>query len=207
MLFGRGACNDKGSLTEDSHLRLKRVTYLLLEAPAALHIGQVCYILGMSRVLPCSFFDRPVLDVAKGLIGASLVRRLPSGSIISSMLTEAEAYDGPEDLASHASKGRTPRTEVMFGPPGVSYVYLIYGMHWMLNVVTGEPGYPAAVLIRGTADVTGPARITARLQRDKSLNGRPAKKSSGLWFEDRSIDIADEQIEATPRIGVDYSGD
>lgn len=160
----------------------------------------------MSRVLPVEFFDRPVLDVAKGLIGASLVRRLPDGSIISSMLTEVEAYDGPEDLASHASKGRTPRTEVMFGAPGVFYVYLIYGMHWMLNVVTGEPGYPAAVLIRGTTDVSGPGRITARLQIDKSLNGKPAKKSSGLWFEDRSIVIADEHIEPTPRIGVDYSG-
>ena len=123
------------------------------------------------------------------------------------MLTEVEAYDGPEDLASHASKGRTPRTEVMFGPAGVFYVYLIYGMHWMLNVVTGEPGYPAAVLIRGTTNISGPGRITARLQIDKSLNGRPAKKSSGLWFENHSIVIPVELIETTPRIGVEYSVD
>ena len=157
--------------------------------------------------MPIEFFNRPVLEVAKELIGASLVRRQPDGGTISSMLTEVEAYDGPEDLASHASKGRTPRTEVMFGPPGVFYMYLIYGMHWMLNVVTGERGYPAAVLIRGTTGVSGPGRITAHLRIDKSLNGKPAKKSSGLWFEDRSIDIADEQIDATPRIGVDYSGD
>lgn len=147
-----------------------------------------------------------MLEVARGLIGASLVRRIPDGNTISTMLTEVEAYDGPEDLASHASKGRTPRTEVMFGPAGVFYVYLVYGMHWMLNVVTGEPGYPAAVLIRGTTNIRGPGRITAHLQIDKSLNGKPAKKSSGLWFEERSIVIPYERIETTPRIGVEYSG-
>jgi DNA-3-methyladenine glycosylase len=162
----------------------------------------------MPGILPISFFDRPVLEVARGLIGASLVRRFPDGKTgFSSMLTEVEAYDGPLDLASHASKGRTPRTEVMYGPAGVFYVYLIYGIHWMLNVVTGETGYPAAVLIRGTANISGPGRITARLQIDESLNGKPAKKSSGLWFEDRSIVIPDERIETTPRIGVEYSGD
>jgi DNA-3-methyladenine glycosylase len=161
----------------------------------------------MPRVLRKKFFERPVLEVAKGLIGASLVRQLPDGSTISSLLTEVEAYDGPEDLASHASKGRTPRTDVMFGPAGVFYVYLIYGMHLMLNVVTGEAGYPAAVLIRGTRDISGPGRLTARLQIDKSLNGKHAKKSSGLWFEDRSIVIPDQQIASTPRIGVEYSGE
>lgn len=166
------------------------------------------YIVGMPAVLSKELFERPVLEVAKGLIGCSLVRRMPGGkAVFSSMLTEVEAYDGPEDLASHASKGRTPRTEVMFGPAGVFYVYLIYGIHWMLNVVTGEPGYPAAVLIRGTKDLSGPGRITASLQIDKALNGKPANKLSGLWFEDRSIIIPDEQIETTPRIGVDYSGD
>jgi len=149
------------------------------------------------------FFERPVVEVAKGLIGASLVRRLPDGNTINSMLTEVEAYDGPDDLACHASKGRTARTEVMFGPLGVFYVYLIYGMHWMLNVVTGELGYPAAVLIRGTKNISGPGRITAGLQIDKSLNGKPAKKSSGLWFENRSIVIPHDRIETTPRIGVE----
>lgn len=161
----------------------------------------------MPKILPKGFFERPVLDVAKGLIGASLVRRLADGSTTSSMLTEVEAYDGPEDLASHASKGRTPRTDVMFGPAGVFYIYLIYGMHWMLNVVTGPPGYPAAVLIRGTQDVVGPGRITSRLRIDKSMNGKPATGASGLWFEERTIKIAAKRIQSTPRIGVDYSGD
>lgn len=77
----------------------------------------------------------------------------------------------------------------------------------MLNVVTGELGYPAAVLIRGTASISGPGRITARLRIDKSMNGKPAKKSSGLWFEQRAIDIPDARIQATPRIGVEYAGD
>lgn len=160
----------------------------------------------MPAALPAKFFDRPTLDVARDLIGVSLVRQLSDGTIHSSILTEVEAYDGPDDLASHASKGRTPRTEVMFGPPGIYYVYLIYGMHWMLNVVTGKVGYPAAVLIRGTTAISGPGRVTARLQIDKSLNGAPARKSSGLWFEKRSIQIPDERIVTTPRIGVDYSG-
>ncbi len=165
------------------------------------------YIRGMPGILPRKFFERPVLEVARGLIGVSLVRALPDGTVHSSMLTEVEAYDGPHDLASHASKGRTARTEVMFGHAGVFYVYLIYGIHWMLNVVTGEPEYPAAVLIRGTSDITGPGRITSRLQIDKSLNGKPATKASGLWFEKGSLVIPDNRIETTPRIGVDYSGD
>src|SRR5215212_11379513 len=92
-----------------------------------------CFV--MSRILPVKFFERPVLEVARALLGVSLVRRMPDGKTISLLLTEVEAYDGPHDLASHASKGRTPRTEVMFGPAGVFYVYLIYGIHWMLNVV------------------------------------------------------------------------
>lgn len=161
----------------------------------------------MSKVLPRKFFERPVLEVAHGLIGAALVRTLPDGTTLTSLLTEVEAYDGPEDLACHAAKGRTQRTEVMFGPAGVFYVYLIYGMHWMLNVVTGAPEYPAAVLIRGTSTISGPGRITAQLQIDKSLNGKPATKASGLWFEQGPLVIPDERIEATPRIGVDYSGD
>lgn len=82
----------------------------------------------MPKVLPRAFFERPVLQVAKELVGTSLVRRFPDGATASAMVTEVEAYDGPEDLASHASKGRTPRTEVMFGPAGVFYVYLIYGI-------------------------------------------------------------------------------
>ena len=86
-----------------------------------------------------SFFQRPAEDVARALIGKILVRRLP-GKLLRARLIETEAYLGPDDLASHASKGRTRRTEVLFGPPGRAYVYLIYGLHEMLNVVAGDAG-------------------------------------------------------------------
>ncbi len=97
------------------------------------------------------FFNRPAPEIAKDLLGKFLVRRFPRKSArreIIIMITEVEAYDGPFDKASHASKGRTERNKIMFGPPGYFYVYFTYGMHWMLNVVTGPKDYPSAVLIR-----------------------------------------------------------
>src|SRR3989338_2229715 len=101
----------------------------------------------MRKILPQSFFDRPTLAVARALLGKFLVRRTGKKTL-EAMITEVEAYDGPEDRASHASRGITPRTKIMFGEAGRLYVYFTYGMHWMLNVVTGSRGYPAAVLIR-----------------------------------------------------------
>jgi DNA-3-methyladenine glycosylase len=83
---------------------------------------------------------------------------------------------------------------------------LIYGIHWMLNVVTGPVGYPAAVLIRGTQEISGPGRICSRCQIDKSFNSKPAAKQTGLWFEERPIAIPKKKIISTPRIGVDYAG-
>jgi len=83
---------------------------------------------------------------------------------------------GPDDLASHAARGRTKRNKVMFGPPGMFYVYFVYGMHWMLNVVTGPVGYPAAVLIRGIEGIQGPGRLTKALRINGNLNGRAAGK-------------------------------
>ncbi len=129
-----------------------------------------------------------------------------NGQQIAAEIHETEAYVGPHDLACHASKGRTARTEVMFGPAGYWYVYFIYGMHWMLNVVTGEVDHPAAVLIRGAGDWTGPAKLTKALSIDKGLNGQRAAKSSGLWIEDRGVTVPRRRIQRTPRIGVDYAG-
>jgi DNA-3-methyladenine glycosylase len=83
---------------------------------------------------------------------------------LSRTITETEAYVGPDDLASHAAKGRTKRNEPMFGPPGIFYVYFVYGMHWMLNVVTGPVGYPAAVLIGGVKVIIGPGRLRKALR-------------------------------------------
>lgn len=104
----------------------------------------------MKKVLDKKFFNRDTKTVAKELLGKFLVRKI-GNTEVSVMIVETEAYDGPDDKASHTSKGKTQRTEVMFGKPGIFYVYLCYGMHFMLNVVTREAGYPAAVLIRGAA--------------------------------------------------------
>ena len=122
------------------------------------------------------------------------------------MITEVEAYDGEHDLACHASKGRTRRTEVMYAAGGVWYVYLCYGIHEMLNLVTGRKGQPAAVLIRGLEGLNGPGRLTKALGITRVLNGSPAAKVSGLWIEDRGIVVPHENLHATARIGVDFAG-
>lgn len=120
-------------------------------------------------------------------------------------VVETEAYEGVHDLASHSSKGRTARNEVMFGPPGRFYLYRIYGLHWMLNVVTGEIGEAAAVFIRGVEGISGPAKVAAALGIDASLYGKEARRSSGLWFEHGREDVP-TQIKRTARIGVGYAG-
>ncbi|CAN5327196.1 DNA-3-methyladenine glycosylase [soil metagenome] len=156
------------------------------------------------RVLGPEFFDRPALAVARGLIGKFLVRRR-DGAEAALMLTETEAYDGPNDKASHAYRGRTARNTPMFGPPGTIYVYFTYGMHWMLNLVCREPDYPAAVLIRGAGAVVGPARLTKALGIDRGLNDRRLGVKTGLWVEDRGVTVRPRDIERTPRIGIDYA--
>lgn len=156
-------------------------------------------------VLPESFFQRPAARVARDLLGHNLVRRRGS-TLIPYMITETEAYEGPHDLASHSSRGRTKRTEVMFGPPGRFYVYLVYGLHWMLNVVTGDVGDAQAVLIRGVEGASGPGRVAAALKINASLNGRAAIPASGLWFEQSPRAPRNLRVKRTPRIGVDYAG-
>ena len=168
----------------------------------------------MKKILPLSFFDRPTLDVARDLLGASIVRRW-RGRELSLVITEVEAYDGPRDRASHASRGRTPRTRIMFGPPGRFYVYFTYGMHWLVNIVTGPDDYPAAILIRAGKyydakkqawiSVNGPARLTKFLHIAKAQNGNIANPKHGLWFEDRGTAVAKENIMVGKRIGVDYA--
>jgi len=148
--------------------------------------------------------DTPWL--ARFLLGKQLVfHRGPS--FIRATITEVEAYDGPHDRASHASRGITPRTRVMFGPPGFWYVYLIYGRHEMLNLVTGPAGYPAAVLFRGLDVVSGPGRLTRHLGVDRRLNGQPAASEAGLYIEDPGTSVPSDRIVSTPRIGVDYAGE
>lgn len=122
------------------------------------------------------------------------------------MITEVEAYHGESDLACHASKGRTMRTEVMYRAGGYWYVYLCYGVHEMLNLVTGPADHPAAVLIRGLDAVGGPGRLTKRLGIDRRLNGQPVEPASGLHLEDIGLKVARARLRRGPRIGVDYAG-
>ncbi len=156
------------------------------------------------KILPKSFFEEKTLTVAKDLIGCFLVRKI-DGKDLRFMITETEAYIGPHDLACHSSKGRTPRCEVMFGSAGIIYIYFIYGMHFMLNIVTEKVDYPSAVLIRGISGISGPGRITKKLEINKNLNGKSLGKKTGLWIEEKNIAFKGKIIR-TPRIGVDYSG-
>lgn len=158
-----------------------------------------------TSVLDEDFFARNTLEVAKDLLGKHIVRRQMDGER-SLRITEVEAYDGFEDQASHARFGRTSRSEVMFGPPGYIYAYLIYGIHWMVNVVTREVDYPAAILIRGTEEVQGPGRIGKHLTIDETLNNKKAVPENGLWFEDRGLAVPPNSILQKPRIGVNYAG-
>lgn len=157
------------------------------------------------RVLPKFFFNRPTLVVAQELLGKYMVVRR-NGKEIAEMLTEVEAYDGHKDKACHAHRGKTSRNFVMFGEAGQVYVYFTYGMHWMLNIVTGARGYPAAILIRGTDQTVGPARVTKKFGIDKTFNNKKATRSSGLWFEDRGVKVSKKDFVRTPRIGVNSAG-
>jgi DNA-3-methyladenine glycosylase len=159
----------------------------------------------MNSVLDEAFYARPALVVARELLGKYLVRQIGEEQI-AAVVHETEAYVGPGDMACHASKGCTPRTQVMFGPAGRWYVYFIYGIHWMLNVVTESEGFPAAVLLRGAGPWDGPARLTKAMAIDKSFDGRVAAVGSGLWIEDRGEQLKKSEIRRTPRIGVDYAG-
>jgi DNA-3-methyladenine glycosylase len=171
--------------------------------------------------LPADFYARPTLTVARELLGARLVRILPDGERLSGIIIEAEAYIGETDLGCHAKAGRTPRTQVMYGPPGWAYVYFTYGMHWMLNAVTEAEGFPAAVLIRAVevetghraveirrgkakrADWTnGPGKLTTAFQIDSSQNNIDLTRTdSGLWIE-AGIVISDASVTQTPRVGL-----
>jgi DNA-3-methyladenine glycosylase len=159
------------------------------------------------RVLTSDFFDRSADRVAREMLGALLVVRTADGGLTRHVICEAEAYLGAHDLACHGSRGLTKRNATMFGPAGHWYVYLCYGMHWMLNIVTGREGVPAAVLIRGAGEHVGPGRLTKALGINCSFDGRPASRRAGLWLEASEIAVPRRRIERTPRIGVGYAGE
>ncbi|MCU0377312.1 MAG: DNA-3-methyladenine glycosylase [Bacteroidales bacterium] len=154
---------------------------------------------GLSR----DFFLADAVTVAKLLPGMDLV--IAEGrSIRRYMIRETEAYLGSDDRACHASKGRTRRTEVMYRQGGHLYLYFIYGMHWMMNVVTGPAEYPQAVLIRGAGQFTGPGRVTKGIGIDGSFNEEDITSSDKIWIEDRGLQPS---VTAGPRVGINYAGE
>jgi len=172
---------------------------------------------GQGRWLGRKFFARPVLKVAPELIGKYLVHSTAAGAA-SGRIVEVEAYDGPEDQASHARFGPTPRAKIMFGPAGIAYVYLIYGMYDCFNVVTGREGEASAVLVRAVASVSlptgptgsagrtdGPGKLCRALGITRAHNGVDLTLGVPLGIEDRGEPAP--KLSATPRIGVDYAGE
>jgi DNA-3-methyladenine glycosylase len=165
-----------------------------------------------ARILQREYFEGPTVQVAKNLLGKYLVRETKQG-LQAGRIVEVEAYVGPTDLACHASKGRTKRTEVMFGMPGVAYVYMIYGMYHCFNVVTEREGFPAAVLVRGLeilnsapAVISGPGRVCRLFEIDRRLTGLDLTEGKVLWLEDRGDRVSPRRVARSPRIGVDYAG-
>jgi DNA-3-methyladenine glycosylase len=170
----------------------------------------------VKNLLPRKFYERPTLTVARELIGARLVRILDGIKLVG-LITETEAYINEEDLACHAKAGRTPRTAVMYGPPGHAYVYFTYGNHWMLNVVTEREGFPAAVLIRAIQpiegvevmstrrsgrDTFGPGKLTQAMGITKSENTVDLTVANqGLWIE-AGLSVPDENVTIGPRVGL-----
>ncbi|MCH8541139.1 MAG: DNA-3-methyladenine glycosylase [Opitutales bacterium] len=159
-----------------------------------------------SNLFETTFFQKPSEEVARAILGQYLVRQRTGEDPVYNKITEIEIYEGFEDRASHAHRGKTPRNAIMFGPGGYWYVYLCYGVHWLLNLVTGPPDYPAAILFRGIESVTGPGRLTKKLAIDKTQNQQPASPASGLWLEKSGPPLPASQIKTAPRIGIDYAG-
>lgn len=151
------------------------------------------------------YFKKDTENVARGLVGCTLCIETDSGTE-RFVITETEAYLGPEDTASHARFGKTTRSQMMYKKPGTLYVYLVYGMHHMLNIVTGPAGTPGAVLIRGIRGADGPGKLTSQLGITKdAYNGKRLGKESGIWIESRPDDFSTEDVRATPRVGIDYA--
>jgi DNA-3-methyladenine glycosylase len=180
---------------------------------------------GQRTPLPRAFFARDTQLVARELLGKLLVRRW-RGSDLVGRITDVESYVGPDDLACHASKGCTPRTKVMFGRAGFAYVYLVYGMHELFNLVTEAEGFPAAVLVRSLEPVagisamerargtnklqqltTGPGRLTQAMRITRKLNHIDCCTSETLFVADDGHLVEETQIQTGPRIGVDYAGE
>lgn len=147
------------------------------------------------------FFHRDCLEVAPELVGKLLVRRI-GGEERRMRILETEAYRGEEDTACHAHRGRTPRTEVLYAPAGTVYVYLCYGIHWLLNIVTGEENQPQAVLIRACVEAPGPGRLTKALDITGAFNRQRIFDRDELWIADDGLSCG---VVTDKRVGIAYA--
>ncbi len=171
-------------------------------------------------ILKRDFYLRPVLDVAHDLLGKKLIR-IVGMQRVGGIIVETEAYDGENDLACHAHVGKTDRNKVMYGQGGFAYVYFTYGMHWMLNCVTGLSGYPSAVLIRAIVPTdgvdfiksnrlkvlekqwcNGPAKVTRALAITGKFNSCDICDPNGMLYIENGEDISEKFISTTPRVGI-----
>ncbi len=153
-------------------------------------------------LLDKGYFSAPATRLAPDLVGKIICRRQDDGSILRARITETECYYDESDTACHAHRGRTPRTEVLYLPGGVAYIYLCYGMYDLFNIVTGPENHPEAVLIRGIEGAPGPGRATKFLGITRAYNRLPLTSESGLWIED---DGARPVYESLPRVGIGYA--
>jgi DNA-3-methyladenine glycosylase len=181
----------------------------------------------MNNILKKDFYEETTKKVAQKLLGKFLCRQTEMGMYVGKIV-ETEAYLGEKDLASHARKGRTDRTEIMFGPAGYAYIYMIYGMYYCFNIVTEKNGTAGAVLIRALEPIilesqkiksgqkdfagkniekilNGPGKLCREFKIGKELNGVELSRKNGLWLENGD-DIPPRNITKTKRIGVDYAG-
>jgi len=171
------------------------------------------------------FFLRPVQHVARDLLGQRLIRTI-HGERVGGVIIETEAYDGETDQACHAHRGMTERNKVMYQQGGCAYIYFTYGMHWLLNCVTGEAGYPAAVLLRAILPsdgieriqknresvphrqwCDGPAKLTRALEIDGGLNGIDLCSLESVLLIEKGIQVPDANVTASPRIGINYAAE
>ena len=172
------------------------------EIPDETSLSQIMILrTGGIMILDKTFFSRDCTQVAPDLIGKVLVRRTAEAET-RFRITETEAYRGEEDTACHAHKGRTPRTEVLYMEAGTIYVYFCYGIHWLLNVVTGKEGSPQAVLIRACAEADGPAKLTKSMGIDKHFNRRNIAGGDDLWIEDDGCRVT---VISDKRVGIAYA--
>ena len=147
--------------------------------------------------LSYDFFHRHALEVAPDLVGKLLVH---NGTFL--RISETEAYCGETDTACHAHKGRTGRTEVMYGEAGVLYIYLCYGIHWLMNIVTGEKDQPEAVLIRACVEASGPGKLTKALGITGEMNRCRIDGLKDFWIEDDGFSC---RVQTAPRVGIGYA--